>query len=204
MKKIAVLASGSGSNLQALIDHIHQKDGLICVVISDRKNAYALERAANAGIPAIHISRLKFENNFEYDTEILRVLKQYEAEAIVLAGYLKILTPLLIDAYKNKIINIHPSLIPSFCGDGFYGMKVHDAVYNKGVKITGATVHFVDHGIDSGPIIVQRAITIDDEDSAQIIQKKVLAIEHEILVQAVKMFLKDKIEIINNRVYIKK
>lgn len=204
MKKIAVLASGSGSNLQALIDHIHQKDGLICVVISDRKNAYALERAANAQIPAIHISRLKFENNFEYDTEILRVLKEYEAEAIVLAGYLKILTPLLIDAYKNKIINIHPSLIPSFCGDGFYGMKVHDAVYNKGVKVTGATVHFVDHGIDSGPIIVQRAIMIDDEDSAQMIQKKVLAIEHEILVQAVKMFLKDKIEIINNRVYIKK
>jgi phosphoribosylglycinamide formyltransferase-1 len=204
MKKIAVLASGSGSNLQALIDHVHQKDGLICVVISDRKNAYALERAANAQIPAIHISRLKFENNFEYDTEILRVLKEYEAEAIVLAGYLKILTPLLIDAYKNKIINIHPSLIPSFCGDGFYGMKVHDAVYNKGVKVTGATVHFVDHGIDSGPIIVQRAIMIDDEDSAQMIQKKVLAIEHEILVQAVKMFLKDKIEIINNRVYIKK
>jgi phosphoribosylglycinamide formyltransferase-1 len=204
MKKIAVLASGSGSNLQTLIDQIHQKDGLICVVISDRKNAYALERAKQAGIPAVHISRLKYNSDNEYDAEILRILKKYEAQAVILAGYLKILTPLLIDAYKNKIMNIHPSLIPSFCGDGFYGMRVHNAVYEKGVKVTGATVHFVDHGIDSGPIIVQRAVSVEDSDTAEQIQQKVLNVEHNILAEATRLFLQDKIEIINNRAYIKK
>ncbi len=203
MKKIAVLASGSGSNLQALIDQIHQKDGSICVVISDRKNAFALERAKQAGIAAEYINRLKYDSDLEYDAEVLKVLKKYEAQAVILAGYLKILTPLLIDAYKNKIINIHPSLIPSFCGDGFYGMRVHNAVYAKGVKVTGATVHFVDHGIDSGPIIVQRAVDVKDGDTAERIQQKVLTIEHNILVKAVRLFLQDKIEIINNRVYIK-
>jgi len=203
MKKIAVLASGSGSNLQSLIDKIHKKEGIICVVISDRKNAYALTRAQQAGIDAIHISRLKHKSDEEFDKEILDVLKKYDAEAVVLAGYLKILTPLLIDAYKNKIINIHPSLIPAFCGDGFYGMRVHKAVYEKGVKITGATVHFVDHGIDSGPIIMQKATEILHNDSPEDIQKKVLAIEHEILAVSVKLFLNDKTEIVNNRVYIK-
>lgn len=203
MKKIAVLASGSGSNLQSLIDNVHNKDGIICAVISDRKGAYALERAKTAGIPAIHISRLKCENDEDYNNEILSVLKQYGAQGIVLAGYLKILTPLFIDTYKNKIINIHPSLIPSFCGDGFYGMRVHNAVYEKGVKITGATVHFVDHGIDSGPIIMQKVVEINQNDMPEDIQKKVLEIEHKILVQSVKYFLYDKIDIIDNRVYIK-
>ncbi len=203
MKKIAVLASGSGSNLQSLIDNVHNKDGIICAVISDRKNAFALQRAKQAGIPYIHISRLKYENDEDFDNEILYVLKKYAAEGVVLAGYLKILTPLFIDTYKNKIINIHPSLIPSFCGDGFYGMRVHNAVYEKGVKITGATVHFVDHGIDSGPIIMQKAVEINQNDLPEDIQKKVLEIEHKILVQSVRYFLYDKIDIINNRVYIK-
>lgn len=203
MKKIAVLASGSGSNLQSLIDNIHNKDGIICVVISDRKGAYALERAKAAGIPAMHISRLKYENDEDFNNEILSVLKKHGAEGVVLAGYLKILSPKFIDAYKNKIINIHPSLIPSFCGDGFYGMRVHNAVYEKGVKITGATVHFVDHGVDSGPIIMQKAVEIDQNDSPEDIQKKVLEAEHKILVQSVKYFLYDKIDVINNRVYIK-
>ena len=203
MKKIAVLASGSGSNLQALIDNVHNKEGAICAVISDRKNAYALERARTAGIPAVHISRLKYSSDEEFDTEIIKTLKECGAEGVVLAGYLKILTPILINSYKNKIINIHPSLIPSFCGDGYYGMRVHNAVYEKGVKVTGATVHFVDHGIDSGPIIMQRAVEISQKDSAEDIQKKVLAVEHDILVKSVKFFLRDKIDIINNRVYIK-
>ncbi|MEL7569897.1 MAG: phosphoribosylglycinamide formyltransferase [Eubacteriaceae bacterium] len=202
MKKIAVLASGSGSNLQSLIDNIHNKDGVICAVISDRKGAYALERANTAGIPAIHISRLKYENDGDYNNEILTVLEQHGADGVVLAGYLKILTPKFIDTYKNKIINIHPSLIPSFCGDGFYGMRVHNAVYEKGVKITGATVHFVDHGVDSGPIIMQKAVEINQDDLPEDIQKKVLEIEHKILVQSVRYFLCDKIDIINNRVYI--
>lgn len=202
MKKIAVLASGSGSNLQSLIDNVHNKDGVICAVISDRKGAYALERAKTAGIPAIHISRLKYENDEDYNNEILAVLEQHGADGVVLAGYLKILTSKFIDTYKNKIINIHPSLIPSFCGDGFYGMRVHNAVYEKGVKITGATVHFVDHGVDSGPIIMQKAVEINQDDSAEDIQKKVLEIEHKILVQSVRYFLCDKIDVINNRVYI--
>lgn len=203
MKKIAVLASGSGSNLQSLIDNVHNKDGTICAVISDRKNAFALQRAKQAGIPDIHISRLKYENDEDFDNEILSVLKKYAAEGVVLAGYLKILTPLFIATYKNKIINIHPSLIPSFCGDGFYGMRVHNAVYEKGVKITGATVHFVDHGIDSGPIIMQKAVEINQDDLPEDIQKKVLEIEHKILVRSVRFYLHDKIDIINNRVYIK-
>lgn len=203
MKKIAVLASGSGSNLQSLIDNIHNKEGIICAVISDRKGAYALERAKTAGIPAIHISRLKYENDEQFNNEILSVLKTHGAEGVVLAGYLKILTEKFIDTYKNKIINIHPSLIPSFCGDGFYGMRVHNAVYEKGVKITGATVHFVDHGVDSGPIIMQKAVEINQNDLPEDIQKKVLEIEHKILVQSVRYFLYDKIDVINNRVYIK-
>ncbi|NMC56084.1 MAG: phosphoribosylglycinamide formyltransferase [Eubacteriaceae bacterium] len=203
MKKIAVLASGSGSNLQSLIDNIHNKEGIICAVISDRKGAYALERAKTAGIPAIHISRLKYENDEQFNNEILSVLKTHGAEGVVLAGYLKILTEKFIDTYKNKIINIHPSLIPSFCGDGFYGMRVHNAVYEKGVKITGATVHFVDHGVDSGPIIMQKAVEINQNDLHEDIQKKVLEIEHKILVQSVRYFLYDKIDVINNRVYIK-
>lgn len=203
MKKIAVLASGSGSNLQALIDQVHGQEGLIAVVLSNRQNAYALERARKTNIPAVFADRKQSTHDSEYDQKILQILHAHDVEAVVLAGYLRILTPILIDAYKNKIINIHPSLIPSFCGDGYYGMRVHRAVYDSGVKITGATVHFVDSGVDTGPIILQQAVSLTGREQPEEIAAKVLEIEHGLLVEAVKLFLTDQIEIVQRRTMIR-
>ncbi len=203
MKKIAVLASGSGSNLQALIDQVHGQEGLIAVVLSNRQNAYALERARKANIPAVFADRKQSAHDSEYDQKILQILQAHDVEAVVLAGYLRILTPILIDAYKNKIINIHPSLIPSFCGDGYYGMRVHQAVYDSGVKVTGATVHFVDSGVDTGPIILQQAVSLTGREQPEEIAAKVLEIEHGLLVEAVKLFLTDQIEIVQRRTIIR-
>lgn len=199
MKKMAVLASGSGSNLQALIDRVHEKEGMIAVVISNKKNAYALKRAKKADIPAIYADRSQVATDEAYDTDILKILHAYAVDVIVLAGYLRILTPVLTEAYANRIINIHPSLIPSFCGDGYYGMHVHQAVYDRGVKITGATVHFVDSGVDTGPIIMQRAVCLTGNEQPDEIAAKVLEIEHELLVESVKLVLNDQIEIVQKR-----
>ncbi len=199
MKKMAVLASGSGSNLQALIDRVHEKEGMIAVVISNKKNAYALKRAKKAEIPAIYADRSQVATDEDYDTSILKILHAYAVDVIVLAGYLRILTPVLTEAYANRIINIHPSLIPSFCGDGYYGMHVHQAVYDRGVKITGATVHFVDSGVDTGPIIMQRAVCLTGNEQPEEIAAKVLEIEHELLVESVTLVLNDQIEIVQKR-----
>lgn len=199
MKKMAVLASGSGSNLQALIDRVHEKEGMIAVVISNKKNAYALKRAKKAEIPAIYADRSQVATDEAYDTDILKILHAYAVDVIVLAGYLRILTPVLTEAYANRIINIHPSLIPSFCGDGYYGMHVHQAVYDRGVKITGATVHFVDSGVDTGPIIMQRAVCLTGNEQPEEIAAKVLEIEHELLVESVTLVLNDQIEIVQKR-----
>ncbi len=199
MKKMAVLASGSGSNLQALIDRVHEKEGMIAVVISNKKNAYALKRAKKADIPAIYADRSQVATDEAYDTDILKILHAYAVDVIVLAGYLRILTPVLTEAYANRIINIHPSLIPSFCGDGYYGMHVHQAVYDRGVKITGATVHFVDSGVDTGPIIMQRAVCLTGNEQPEEIAAKVLEIEHELLVESVTLVLNDQIEIVQKR-----
>ena len=159
-KNIAVLVSGGGSNLQSLIDS--QKNtyfqGEINLVISNNKNAYGLERAKQNQIPAFYINKQEYPQNEDYDQQILKLLKEYQIDLIVLAGYLKYVTPILIDAYKNKIMNIHPALLPAFGGKNFYGMKVHQALYERGAKISGATVHFVDAGQDTGPIIVQESI----------------------------------------------
>lgn len=199
MKKMAVLASGSGSNLQALIDRVHEKEGMIAVVISNKKNAYALKRAKKADIPAIYADRSQVATDEAYDADILKILHAYAVDVIVLAGYLRILTPVLTEAYANRIINIHPSLIPSFCGDGYYGMHVHQAVYDRGVKITGATVHFVDSGVDTGPIIMQRAVCLTGNEQPEEIAAKVLEIEHELLVESVTLVLNDQIEIVQKR-----
>lgn len=199
MKKMAVLASGSGSNLQALIDRVHEKEGMIAVVISNKKNAYALKRAKKADIPAIYADRSQVATDEDYDTSILKILHAYAVDVIVLAGYLRILTPVLTEVYANRIINIHPSLIPSFCGDGYYGMHVHQAVYDRGVKITGATVHFVDSGVDTGPIIMQRAVCLTGNEQPEEIAAKVLEIEHELLVESVTLVLNDQIEIVQKR-----
>ena len=194
MVRIAVLISGSGTNLQSLIDAYLNKEinGEIALVVSNRKKAYGLERAKNAGIKAIHIK----------DEDLLiETLKENKIDLIVLAGYLAIVSDKLINLYENKIINIHPSLIPSFCGSGFYGIHVHEHAFNRGVKVSGATVHFVSNVVDGGPIILQRAIDISDCNSPEEIQEKILYnIEHKILVEAVKLYCDNKIRVENERV----
>ena len=196
MVRIAVLISGSGTNLQSLIDAYLNKEinGEIALVVSNRKKAYGLERAKNAGIKAMHIK----------DEDLLiNTLKEEKIDLIVLAGYLAIVSDKLINLYENKIINIHPSLIPSFCGSGFYGIHVHEHAFNRGVKVSGATVHFVSNVVDGGPIILQRAIDISDCNSPEEIQLKILYnIEHKILVEAVKLYCDNKLKVENERVTI--
>ncbi|RHM63535.1 MULTISPECIES: phosphoribosylglycinamide formyltransferase [Coprobacillaceae] len=193
MLKMAVFVSGGGTDLQSVIDACQsgQINGEIKLVVSNRKNAYGLTRASNAGIETAIV-----KNN---DHLLVEMLKEREIDLIVLAGYLAILTDELIDAYPCKIINIHPSLIPSFCGPGFYGMHVHEAVLKRGVKVSGATVHFVSSEVDGGPIILQEACDISDLDKAEDIQARVLEIEHRILPQAVALYCDGKIKVENER-----
>ena len=193
MLKIAVFVSGGGTDLQSVIDAVENGsiNGEIVLVVSNRKNAYGLKRAELAGIETAVVRK---------DDELrVKMLQERNVDLIVLAGYLAILTDVLIDAYPNKIINIHPSLIPSFCGPGFYGMHVHESVLARGVKVTGATVHFVSNEVDGGPIILQEACNIDDLDNASDIQARVLEIEHRILPKAVALFCDGKIVVENER-----
>jgi phosphoribosylglycinamide formyltransferase-1 len=202
--KIGILISGSGTNLQSLIDNIESGNinGKITVVISNRKDAYGLERAKQKGIKAVYIRQKDYEDFEKFNTAIIDELKAHNVELVVLAGYLKILTSNFIEEYKNKIINIHPSLIPSFCGKGYYGDKVHEEAVNYGVKLSGATVHFVDEGADTGPIIIQKAVDISYEDNAHTLQRKILKIEHEILPLAVKYYCEGKISVRGRKVKI--
>lgn len=193
MLKIAVFVSGGGTDLQSIIDAVNNNsiNGKIVLVISNRKNAYGLKRAEDAGIETAVVKK--------DDALIVKMLKERDVDLVVLAGYLAILTDELIDAYPNRIINIHPSLIPSFCGPGYYGMHVHEKVLARGVKVTGATVHFVSSEVDGGPIILQEACNIDDLDNAEDIQARVLEIEHQILPKAVALFCDGKIIVENER-----
>lgn len=194
-KNIAVLISGSGTNLQALIDNQNRFNGEIKLIISSKEDAYGLERGKKAGIKSV----------FEIDNDkILDLLLENNISLIVLAGYLKILPKELVAAYRNKIINIHPSLIPSFCGMGYYGIKVHEAAIKRGVKITGATTHFVNEGADEGPIIMQKTVEVEEEDTPSTLQQKVLEVEHEILTKSVELFTEDKIYVRDNRVFIRR
>ncbi len=177
MLKTAVLVSGGGTNLQAIIDSI--ADGRITnteisVVISNNKNAYALERAKQAGIEAICISPKDYETREAFNEAFLEKLDSYGVDLVVLAGFLVVIPEKMIAKYRNRIINIHPSLIPSFCGTGYYGLKVHEGALSRGVKITGATVHFVDEGTDTGPIIAQKAVKIQNGDTPEILQRRVM------------------------------
>lgn len=177
MLKTAVLVSGGGTNLQAIIDSI--ADGRITnteisVVISNNKNAYALERAKQAGIEAICISPKDYETREAFNEAFLEKLDSYSVDLVVLAGFLVVIPEKMIAKYRNRIINIHPSLIPSFCGTGYYGLKVHEGALSRGVKITGATVHFVDEGTDTGPIIAQKAVEIQNGDTPEILQRRVM------------------------------
>lgn len=197
MVRIAVLISGGGTNLQSLIDSVQNGyiNGEIALVVSNRKKAYGLERARNANIKAEHIK----------DEELLiKRLEEEKIDLIVLAGYLAIVSENLIKRYENRIINIHPSLIPSFCGPGYYGLNVHNEVYKRGVKVSGATVHFVSAVVDGGPIILQEAIDISNAKSPEDIQQMVLVnVEHKILPLAVKLYCENKLEVIDERVIIK-
>ena len=176
MLKIAVLVSGGGTNLQAIIDKIAEgviTNTEIAVVISNNKNAYALERAKQAGIEAVCVSPKDYENREQFNQEFLKTLDSYQVDLVVLAGFLVVIPPAMIQKYENRIINIHPSLIPSFCGTGYYGLKVHEGALARGVKVTGATVHFVDEGTDTGPIILQKAVEVQNGDTPEILQRRV-------------------------------
>lgn len=203
LKNIAVLVSGGGTNLQALIDAAAKSEikGNISVVISNRKAAYGLERAKNANIEAIYIQgNNKIQG--EFDMELMEILEKRNIDLVVLAGYLKILTKEIIDKYRNKIINIHPSLIPSFCGEGYYGIKVHESAIEAGVKYSGATTHFVSEIADDGPIILQEVVPVYFDDSPEDLQARVLEVEHKILVESVKLFCEDKLLVFGKRVKI--
>lgn len=204
MVNIGVLISGNGTNLQAIIDGIDKGiiNGKIKIVISNRKDAYGLIRAKNANIQSLYLDPKDCDAE-TYDQKILHELKKRDVDLVVLAGYLRILSKEFIEEYKNRIINIHPSLIPSFCGKGYYGDRVHRAVLDYGVKYTGATVHFVDEGTDTGPIILQEVVKVDDNDTVEILKEKVLKVEHKLLVQAIKLFCENKLSIKGRLVRIK-
>lgn len=203
MKNIVVLVSGGGTNLQALIDaQLAGKipNGKITCVISSNPNAYALERAKNNNIDTAVIRRKDYTSQSDYDNALVSLLNSKNAELIVLAGFMTILGADVIKAFENRIINIHPSLIPSFCGEGFYGLRVHEEALSRGVKVTGATAHFVNEICDGGPIILQRAVEIHNGDTPEILQKRVMEqAEWHILPQAVALFCDDKIKVIDNK-----
>ncbi len=195
MLNIGVLISGGGTNLQAIIDETKSGgiNGTVKLVISNKEDAYGLERARLSGIKAI----------YETDEDkIIELLKENNIDLIVLAGYLKIITPKFVDEFRNKIINIHPSLIPSFCGKGYYGEKVHQGVIDYGAKVTGATVHFVDEGADTGAIIMQEAVNVEQDDDAKSLAKRVLEVEHRILKESIRLFCENKLSIQGRRVFI--
>lgn len=203
MKNIVVLVSGGGTNLQALIDAQNRgeiKNGKISCVISSNPNAYALTRAENNKIPTEVIRRKDFAEFDEYDNALTELLMSKNADVVVLAGFMTILGSKVISAFENKIINIHPSLIPSFCGEGYYGLRVHEAALKKGVKVTGATAHFVNEVCDGGPIIIQKAVEIKNGDTPEVLQKRVMEqAEWKILPKAVSLFCEDKIIVKDNK-----
>jgi phosphoribosylglycinamide formyltransferase-1 len=203
--KIGVLISGGGTNLQALIDNIEKGliNGEIAVVISDKKGVYGLERARKHGISAIEIDKREFNDRNDFMKAIINELESHEVELVVLAGFLSILSSDFIEKYRNRIMNIHPSLIPAFCGKGYYGQRVHKAVLEYGAKISGATVHFVDEGADTGPIILQEAVKVEEGDTPESLAARILNVEHRLLPQAVKLYCEDKLIIDGRKVRIR-
>ena len=203
MLKIAVLVSGGGTNLQAIIDGI--ADGRItnteiAVVISNNKNAYALERAEKAGIQNRCISTKDFAEREEFHQALLAAVEESGAELIVLAGFLVVIPEIMIQKYRNRIINIHPSLIPSFCGTGYYGLKVHEGVLARGVKVTGATCHFVDEGTDTGPIILQKAVEVRQGDTPKELQQRVMEqAEWVIMPKAIDLIANGKVSVVDGK-----
>ena len=206
MLKIAVLVSGGGTNLQAIIDAIENgslKDVSIVKVISNKKGAYALERARKHGIDAKCISPKAYADRADYFKAMADEINASDADLIVLAGFLVVLSSEFVNGFKGRIINIHPSLIPSFCGDGGYGLKVHERALERGVRVTGATVHFVDEGTDTGPIIIQKAVYVENGDTPEVLQKRVMEqAEWKILPEAIQAIADDRVHIMDGRVQI--
>ena len=206
MLKMAVLVSGGGTNLQAIIDAIDSgkiTNAEISVVISNNANAYALERAKHHGIEALCVSPKNFETREEFNQKLLETIQSYGVDLVVLAGCLVVIPEIMVKAYPNKIINIHPALIPSFCGTGYYGLKVHEGVLKRGVKVTGATVHFVDEGTDTGPIILQKAVEVRQDDTPEILQRRVMEeAEWQIMPEAINLIANHKVQVIDGLVKI--
>lgn len=197
-KRIAVMISGNGSNLQALIDHQDSLEGEIVLVLSSNEEAKGLERARRVGIDGICIDSNAFEDRGLYEQMMLNTLEAYEVDLIVLAGFMRILGPKFIRTYANRMMNVHPALLPSFGGPGYYGDRVHQAVLDAGVRVTGATVHFVTEETDAGPIILQECVRVHPNDTIPMLQKRVLEVEHRLLVAAVRLFCQDRLLVNKN------
>lgn len=204
MLKVAVLVSGGGTNLQAILDSIDNgviTNAEISLVISNKPGAYALERAAKKHIPSAVLVPKQYESRELFGEDLIQTLQEAEIDLVVLAGYLVILPANFVQAYEGRMINIHPSLIPSHCGAGYYGLRVHESVLARGNKVTGATVHFVDEGTDSGPIILQKAVEVEEEDTPETLQKRVMEqAEWKILPEAIHLIANNRIEIVDNLV----
>ena len=204
--RVVVMVSGGGTNLQAIIDSV--KDGTITNtqivgVISNNKNAYALKRAEENDIPSVCVSPKDFETRDIFNEKLLEAVDSYEPDLVVLAGFLVVIPPEMIKKYENRMINIHPSLIPSFCGKGYYGLKVHEAALARGVKVVGATVHFVDEGTDTGPIILQKAVEVQQGDTPEVLQRRVMEqAEWKILPRAIDLIANGRVKVENNRTII--
>jgi len=207
MLRVVVLVSGGGTNLQAIMDAVDNgtiTNTEIVGVISNNKNAYALERAARHGIKNVCVSPKDFATRAEFNDALLATVDGFEADLLVLAGFLVVIPEQMIERYRNRIINVHPSLIPSFCGTGFYGLKVHEAALEKGVKVVGATVHFVDEGTDTGAIILQKSVAVEKGDTPEVLQRRVMEqAEWLILPQAIDLIANDKLEMIDGKVWLK-
>ena len=206
MKNIVVLVSGGGTNLQALIDAQSRgeiKGGRITCVISSKEGAYALERAAKSNIPTVVIPRKDYADSKAYSEAILAELNRQKADLVVLAGFMTILDECVTKAYPYKIINVHPALIPSFCGEGFYGLKVHEAALEYGVKVSGATIHFVNEKADAGAIILQGVVNVENGDTPEVLQRRIMEnVEWKLLPKAVSLFCEDRIKIKDGRAYV--
>ena len=206
MLRVVVMVSGGGTNLQAIIDAVESgtvTNTEIVGVISNNRKAYALERARKHGVPAQCISPKAFASREEFNEKLLEAVDGYHPDLIVLAGFLVVIPPAMIAAYNNRIINIHPSLIPSFCGTGYYGLKVHEAALERGVKVVGATVHLVDEGTDTGPILLQKAVEVEPGDTPETLQRRVMEqAEWKILPQAIDLIANGKIAVANRKVLI--
>lgn len=204
--KMVVMVSGGGTNLQAIIDSIKNgqiTNAEIAGVISNNKNEYALKRAEENGIPGRCVSPKDYASRREFNEKLLETVEAFSPDLVVLAGFLVVIPPAMIERYRNRMINIHPSLIPSFCGKGYYGLKVHEAALARGVKVVGATVHFVDEGTDTGPIILQKAVEVQQGDTPEILQRRVMEqAEWKILPRAIDLIANGKVQVVENRTII--